>query len=79
MRKLAAVFIKIILKDPRKLSGKAILQLMCYIIPPGESDDRTDVCEGCPDAILYNGELYPSCGLEEFKRPAPTPPRHPSP
>jgi pyruvate-formate lyase-activating enzyme len=67
VRKPALNYFKAILSDPLKLFRKANLQLMCFIIPPGENDDRADLCEGCPDAILYNGELYPSCGLEESK------------
>jgi hypothetical protein len=67
IRRPALNFFKAIMGNPLKLFHKANIQLMCFIIPPGENDDRTDLCEGCPDAILYNGELYPSCGLEESK------------
>jgi hypothetical protein len=41
--------------------------LMCYIIPPGFVNGMRDECDGCPDAMLFEGQLVPSCGLEEYK------------
>jgi MoaA/NifB/PqqE/SkfB family radical SAM enzyme len=67
MRKTAANYLNLILKNPVNLFRRATLQMMCFIIPPGENESRSDTCEGCPDAILYDGGLYPSCGLEEVK------------
>jgi MoaA/NifB/PqqE/SkfB family radical SAM enzyme len=31
-------------------------------------DGRVDMCDGCPDALLWNGTLIPSCRLEEFNK-----------
>ena len=60
-------YFKIILRNPIFLFKKATVQVLCYIIPPGLYEREMDLCDGCPDAILYNGKLYPSCGLEEIK------------
>lgn len=57
-----------ILKNPNSLLKRATIQLICYIIPPGNVNGYVEICEGCPDAILYKGNLVPSCGLEEIKK-----------
>ncbi len=31
------------------------------------ADGRVDLCDSCPDAILYKGELLPKCILDEIK------------
>ena len=60
-------FIKEILHNPANLLRRATLQLLCYIIPPGFVNGKRDECDGCPDAMLFEGRLVPSCGLEEYK------------
>lgn len=60
-------FLMEILKNPLNSFKKCSIQLMCFIIPPGNKNRLLDTCDGCPDAMLYNGQLYPSCGLEEIK------------
>ncbi|MDP4270015.1 MAG: radical SAM protein [Bacteroidota bacterium] len=66
-RGVARSFFKEIISNPLNLFQRATVQLLCYIIPPGLVDGMRDECDGCPDAILYNGKLVPSCGLEEYK------------
>lgn len=66
-RKVSANYFRAILQNPRNLFRRANLQLLCYIIPPGFVNGMRDECDGCPDAMLHNGQLVPSCGLEEFK------------
>ena len=56
-----------VLGNPLKLFSRASVQVLSYIIPPGAGGRTDDLCEGCPDAILYQGRLVPSCGLEEIK------------
>jgi MoaA/NifB/PqqE/SkfB family radical SAM enzyme len=57
-----------IIRNPLNLFRRATLQLLCFIIPPGVVNGKVEICEGCPDAILFNGELVPSCALEEIKK-----------
>jgi pyruvate-formate lyase-activating enzyme len=66
-RSIAFNFLKEIGKNPVNLFRRSTLQLICYIIPPAFVDGVRDECDGCPDAMLYEGRLVPSCGLEEFK------------
>jgi hypothetical protein len=66
-RVIALNFIKEIGRNPVNLFRRSTLQLICYIIPPGFVNGLRDECDGCPDAMLYEGRLVPSCGLEEFK------------
>ncbi|MBP1660884.1 MAG: radical protein, partial [Candidatus Aminicenantes bacterium] len=67
LRPIAKNAARMALGNPAKLLGRASIQVLSYIIPPGASNRMDDVCEGCPDAILYQGRLVPSCGLEEVK------------
>ena len=40
----------------------------CLVIRgPQKSGELWDLCDGCPDAMLFNGQLEPSCILEEIK------------
>jgi pyruvate-formate lyase-activating enzyme len=66
-RVIALNFLKEIARNPVNLFRRSTLQLICYIIPPGFVNGLRDECDGCPDAMLYEGRLVPSCGLEEFK------------
>jgi hypothetical protein len=67
-RVIAYNFLKEIIRNPMNLFRRSTVQLLCYIIPPGFVNGIRDECDGCPDAMLYEGRLVPSCGLEEFKR-----------
>jgi hypothetical protein len=66
-RKIARGFLKQTLKNPLNLFKRATVQMLCYIIPPGLINGERDECDGCPDAMLFEGRLVPSCGLEEYK------------
>lgn len=66
-RKIARSFLKEIFLNPVNLFKRATVQLLCYIIPPGSDDGLRDECDGCPDAMLFEGKLVPSCGLEEYR------------
>jgi pyruvate-formate lyase-activating enzyme len=66
-RIIALNFMKEIGRNPVNLFRRSTVQLICYIIPPGFVNGIRDECDGCPDAMLYEGRLVPSCGLEEYK------------
>ncbi len=68
MRKILKNYLKEILKNPFKLKYKIHLQILDIVVPPGFVEGKRDICDSCPDATLYNGKLYPSCGLEEIKK-----------
>lgn len=67
LRPIAKKAIKLVIGNPLKLLSRASVQVLSYIIPPGLDNRMEDLCDGCPDAILYQGRLVPSCGLEEVK------------
>lgn len=60
--------LKNVLKNPLNLFKKYKIQQNIVVNPPGEISKKEDFCDSCPDAILYNGRLVPSCALEEIKR-----------
>lgn len=42
-------------------------QDLILIDPPNYFNKDADFCDGCPDTMIYNGYLVPSCMLERFK------------
>lgn len=55
-------------RRPSRFASRAALQALTVVIPPHFVDGRRDLCDACPDAMLYDGRLVPSCGLEEIRR-----------
>jgi len=48
--------------------GKSInAQVVLIIDPPDMIDGKWNLCKGCPDAMLYENKLVPSCLLERIK------------
>jgi len=62
-------FIGIIKILIRSLVNFKPLFFQTYLIirGPVAKKDKWDLCQGCPDAMLYNGKLEPSCILEEIQ------------
>jgi hypothetical protein len=56
-----------VLARPQRLLGKPTVQVLNAVFPPTFVGGRRDFCDGCPDAILHEGRLVPSCVLEEIK------------
>lgn len=50
-----------------KIRGKVYEQIILVVNTPRLVNSEWDLCEGCPDAILYKGNLVPSCFLEKVK------------
>jgi len=66
-RMVKAWFVKA-LRRPSLLFRKATVQAFTVVVPPHFVRGRRDLCDGCPDAILHEGRLVPSCSLEEIIR-----------
>jgi len=47
--------------------GALSLQIVVLLRTPEITPDGWDYCNGCPDMLLYNGQLVPSCLLEAIK------------
>ena len=65
--KMARNFLIRALAKPWLFFGRASHQAVTVVCPPHFVHGRRDLCDACPDAILYEGELVPSCGLEEIR------------
>jgi hypothetical protein len=62
LRRIFSRFFKV------KGGGKLRVQRVLVINTPEKVAENTyDQCEGCPDAMLFNGKLVPSCMLELLK------------
>jgi organic radical activating enzyme len=68
LRKVFTAFCMEAARRPAKLFAKAAVQSITVIAPPHFVEGKRDLCDACPDAILHEGRLVPSCGLEEIKR-----------
>jgi MoaA/NifB/PqqE/SkfB family radical SAM enzyme len=64
MRLVLWRFLKAIFSHPLK---KANHQVVNIVDPPGHSPGNEGFCDACPDAILHEGVLQPSCVLESIK------------
>lgn len=58
-----------LLKEKTKLNKKSNLkyQVVLIIDGPDKINNIWNLCDGCPDAMLYEGRLVPSCLLERIK------------
>jgi len=56
------------IKNPLGIFQRAYLQSFAFIQPLGVlADGQMNMCDGCPDMTVYNGNLYWSCRFEEIK------------
>jgi hypothetical protein len=65
--KITSGFAKEIIANPKSILKKPRAQSVILINTPTPTKHGWDICDGCPDAILYKGELVPSCLLERIK------------
>ncbi len=61
-------YIKGIFEYPKRLISKPTIQMINIVNPPSFVNGERDLCDSCPDAILHEGKLQPSCVLEEITR-----------
>ena len=60
--------VKIILKNPKCIRNPLRYQVILIIDGPEKTIGGWDLCDGCPDAMIHNKELVPSCLLERIKK-----------
>ena len=68
MRHVFGQYILAVLKSPLNLFKKANNQVINIVNPPSGTPETRDICDACPDAVLYEGKLQPSCILESMKQ-----------
>lgn len=54
--------------NPSQITKPLRFQMINIINTPKLTKQGWDFCDGCPDAMLYNNRLVPSCLLERVKR-----------
>lgn len=60
--------VRTIIKNSKKYNGDYInSQVVLLIDAPDKIKDSWDICNSCPDAMIYNNKLVPSCLLERVK------------
>jgi hypothetical protein len=59
---------RILVKKLSFSSESLYFQTYLVLRGPLKKDDSWDLCDGCPDAMFYEGKLVPSCILEEFQK-----------
>lgn len=65
-RKALVQWVKWVAKDPRRLFQKQHFQSIMFIQPIDVlPDGRQNMCDGCPDITVHEGQLVWSCRLEE--------------
>ncbi len=61
-------YFKALAKNPLLIFKKVYIQTYAIIQPIDFlKDGQMNMCDGCPDMTVYNGQLYWSCRLEEIK------------
>ncbi|MEK7658637.1 MAG: radical SAM protein [Patescibacteria group bacterium] len=67
VRKILKNYLVSILKNPSRIREYVYLQRHLVLRGPKLTNNKRDLCDGCPDAMFYDGRLVPSCILEEIK------------
>jgi hypothetical protein len=69
VRKITKNFLSSVLTNPGKLFSGLHYQSIMIIQPVDFLENGAqNMCDGCPDMTLYNGELVWSCRMEELKQ-----------
>jgi hypothetical protein len=68
LRAVLRAFVRRAARNPLVLLRRVAVQSITIVVPPHFVDGKRDLCDACPDAMLHEGNLVPSCGLEEIKR-----------
>ncbi len=68
-RQVAANYLKHVARHPLDARKKLHFQTIMIINPIDVlADGRANMCDGCPDVTVHNGELVWSCRLEEYRK-----------
>lgn len=68
-RRVVSRFLRNALRHPRQALKPLHMQSILVIQPIDNLDDgRANMCDGCPDMTVHNGELVWSCRLDECKQ-----------
>ncbi len=65
--KIVLSYLKSIIKNPTSILKPLRIQVLMILNTPQFTQQGWDICDGCPDAMLYQNQLVPSCLLERIK------------
>ena len=65
--RIIAGYLKTVITSPQNLLAIPKTQIIILINTPRLTEYGWGLCDGCPDAILYQNKLVPSCLLERIK------------
>ena len=69
IRRAAGHYVRAIARDPREALHTLHMQTIVMIQPIDLLEDgRQNMCDGCPDMTVHNGQLVWSCRLEEHRK-----------
>ena len=60
-------FARAALKNPRRALEDIYVQSIALHQPAEIVDGKRNLCGGCPNMMAWNGELIPSCTLDEYR------------
>lgn len=67
-RKIFFNYLKNIAKNPKDIFSPIRIQVINILNTPEYTQNGWDICDGCPDAMLFKNRLVPSCLLERVKQ-----------
>ena len=67
VRKLLARFMKLSIKNPARFFERIYAQPIAFEQPLELIDGEINLCDGCINMMIYQGQLIPSCRLDEYR------------
>ncbi len=67
VRKIVFNYLKYRKTNKEIEKNKLFFQTLLIIRGPEKRSGKWDLCNGCPDRMIYNGKLVPSCILEDLR------------
>jgi len=67
IRKAFGRYLREILRNPIRLFDKIYVQCINIQQPNEMLDGEINLCDGCLNQMIHQGELIPSCKLDEYR------------
>jgi hypothetical protein len=68
VRRILYNFLKFKFSSKKKVSNTLFFQTILVLRGPEKKAGKWDLCNGCPDRMIYKGKLVPSCILEDLRK-----------
>ncbi|UCC48360.1 MAG: hypothetical protein JSV41_12990, partial [Gemmatimonadota bacterium] len=67
VREAAGAFLKSVIKSPLSMFDGIYVQSVSLQQPNEVVQGQANLCDGCLNMMLYQGQLIPSCRLDEYR------------